>query len=123
MGVVPAGYDENRIKWFREGPTDYYGQLLTYRAGLLSASDYVDSLNVALRRFQTTDDEYVRGRVIALWIDGTIRSESGGIHSLDDVMYDLVRQKDQPYTVERILAVIDHYLSPASQALLQDAVI
>ena len=36
MGTVPTGYDENAIKWFREGPTDYYGQLLTYRAGLLS---------------------------------------------------------------------------------------
>jgi predicted metalloprotease with PDZ domain len=123
MGTVPKGYDGNRIKWFREGPTDYYGQLLTYRAGLLSASDYVDSLNVALRRFAATDDEYVRGRVIALWIDGTIRSESAGRKSLDNVMFDLVRQKDQPYTLERILAVIDRYLSPISQARLQDAVI
>ena len=122
MGVVPTGYDGNKIKWFREGPTDYYGQLLTYRAGLLSATDYVDSLNVALRRFSTTDDEYVRGRVIALWIDGTIRRESGGRKSLDNVMFDLVRQKDEPYTLERILAVIDRFLSPSSQDQLQAAV-
>jgi predicted metalloprotease with PDZ domain len=122
MGMVPTGYDENAIKWFREGPTDYYGQLLTYRAGLLSTSDYVDSLNIALRRFPTTDDEYVRGRVIALWIDGTIRSESDGRRSLDNVMFDLVNQKDQPYTLERILAVINRYLSPPSQAKLQEAV-
>jgi predicted metalloprotease with PDZ domain len=122
MGIVPTGYDENAIKWFREGSTDYYGQLLTYRAGFLSPADYVDSLNVALRRFASTDDEYVRGRVIALWIDGTIRSESAGRKSLDNVMFDLVNQKDQPYTLDRIFAVINRYLSPVSQAALRDAV-
>ena len=41
MGTVPTGYDGSKIKWFREGPTDYYGQLLTYRAGLLSAPNYI----------------------------------------------------------------------------------
>ena len=122
IGTVPTGYDESKIKWFREGPTDYYGQLLTYRAGLLSAANYIDSLNVALRRFPTTDDEYVRGRVIALWIDGTIRKESDGRKSLDDVMFDLVRQKDQPYTLERILAVINRFLSLTSQEELMAAV-
>ena len=122
MGTVPTGYDVSKIKWFREGPTDYYGQLLTYRAGFLSAADYVNSLNIALRRFATTDDEYVRGRVISLWLDGTIRKESNGRTSLDDVMFDLVRQKDQPYTLERILAVIDRFLSQASQQQLLAAV-
>lgn len=122
MGFMPSGYDENPIKWFREGPTDYYAQLLTYRASEISASDYVDSLNAALLRFPTSDDEYVRGRVISLWLDGTIRKESGGSKSLDNVMFDLIQQGNLPYTLERILAAADRYLSPSSQTLLENAV-
>jgi predicted metalloprotease with PDZ domain len=122
MGMVPTGYNEDLIKWFREGPTDYYAQLLTYEAGELTASEYVNSLNIALRRFPTSDDEYVRGRIISLWLDGTIRRESRGQHSLDDVMFDMVRTGDQPYTLDRILATAGHYLSPESDALLQQAV-
>ncbi len=78
MGMLPTGYDEELIKWFREGPTEYYAQLLTYRAGELSASNYVNSLNKDLLSFPTSTSEYVRGRVISLWLDGTIRRESGG---------------------------------------------
>jgi predicted metalloprotease with PDZ domain len=122
MGTVPTGYDESKSEWFREGPTDYHGQFLTYLAGFLSAANYVDPLHVALLRFPTTDDEYVRGRVIALWIDGTIRKESDGRKSLDNVMFDLVRQKDQPYTLQRILAVINRFLSSTSQKDLLAAV-
>jgi predicted metalloprotease with PDZ domain len=122
MGTVPTGYDEDLIKWFREGPTEYYAQLLTYQAGELTASDYANSMNVILRRFPTSNDEYVRGRIISLWLDGTIRKESGGKHSLDDVMFDMVRTGDQPYTLDRILATAGRYLSPESNALLQQAV-
>ncbi|MGB8031016.1 MAG: hypothetical protein WCF30_15290 [Terracidiphilus sp.] len=123
MGMVPSGYDENLIKWFREGPTEYYAQLLTYRAGELSASDYITSLNIALLRFPASNDEYVRGRVISLWLDGTIRRESGGKRSLDNVMFEMVRDGRQPYTLNRILDTAGHYLSPSSRTLLQEAVI
>jgi hypothetical protein len=34
--------------------------------------------------------------IIALWLDDAIRRESRGEHSLDDVMFDLVRAGDQP---------------------------
>ena len=44
-------YNEDLIKWFREGPTDYYAHLLTYRAGTLTAEQYVGWLNALLRRF------------------------------------------------------------------------
>jgi len=123
MGMVPTGYNQDLIKWFREGPTEYYAQLLTYQAGELTPLEYVNSLNIALRRFPTSNDEYVRGRIIALWLDGTIRKESGGRHSLDDVMFDMVRTGDQPYTLDRILATAGHYLTPESDALLQQAVV
>jgi predicted metalloprotease with PDZ domain len=123
MGRVP-GSDaaDAAIRWFREGPTDYYGHLLTYQAGESTAQSYVDWLNEDLRKFSTSDSEYVRGSVIALWLDGTIRRESNGQYSLDNVMFDMVRDAAQPYTPERILATIGHYLSPASRAMLQHAV-
>jgi predicted metalloprotease with PDZ domain len=123
MGMLPTGYNEELIKWFREGPTEYYAQLLTYRAGVLSASDYIKSINKDLLRFPgSTNDEYVRGRVIALWLDGTIRRESGGQHSLDNVMFDMVRDANQPCTLARILETAGRYLSPESRTLLQNAV-
>ena len=122
MGLVPTGYNEDLIKWFREGPTEYYAQLLTYQAGELTASEYVNSMNIALRRFPASNDEYVRGRIISLWLDGTIRRESRGQHSLDDVMFGMVRTGDQPYTLDRILAAAGRYLSPEPRALLEQAV-
>lgn len=122
MAAVPTGYNQDLIKWFKEGATEYYAQLLTYKAGELAASEYINSMNVALRRFSTSNDEYVRGRIVSLWLDGTIRRESDGQHSLDDVMFDMVRTRDQPYTLDRILATAGRYLSPESRALLEQAV-
>ena len=122
MGMLPTGSNEDSIKWFREGPTEYYAQLLTYRAGELSASNYVNSLNNDLRKFPTSSSEYVSGRVIALWLDATIRRESGGQQSLDNVMFDMVRGADQPYTLARILETAGRYLSAESRVLLKSAV-
>ena len=123
MGVEPTGYNEGLNKWFREGPTDYYAHLLTYRAGMLSAAGYIDYLNTLLRRFSETDDEYVRGPVISLWLDGAIRNESNEQHSLDTVMFDMVKGSDQQFTLDRILEVADQYLSAESRILLKQAVV
>jgi predicted metalloprotease with PDZ domain len=116
--------DANRAtKWFQEGPTNYYGSLLVYRAGAMPLKTYVDSLNQDLRKFPTSTDPYVRGRVIALWLDAAIRHESHGQHSLDDVMFDLVRTNDQPFTLARILGTAGHYLSADTSSELQRAVV
>jgi predicted metalloprotease with PDZ domain len=114
--------DYSDTKWFKEGFTEYYAQLLTYKAGERSAADYVGSLNKDLLLFPQSNDEYVRGRVIALWLDGEIRRESGGKHSLDDVMFAMVKGNAQPMTQARIFATADVYLSADSQALLRKAV-
>ena len=122
MGTIPSGYDERYIRWFNEGTTEYYAQLLTLRAGLLSPGDYVASLDGVLRRFPNSSDEYIRGRIISLWLDGTIRSESHGRFSLDSVMFDMVKGAKQTFTYERLLATIDKYLSPHSRTLLHEAI-
>jgi predicted metalloprotease with PDZ domain len=122
MGIIPSGHDEADIKWFREVPTEYYAQLFTLRAGNQSAADYISSLNKDLRRFPESTDEYVRGRIISLCLDGTIREESHGSYSLENVMFDMVNTADRPYKLDRILATMDSYLSPEARDLLHRAV-
>jgi predicted metalloprotease with PDZ domain len=121
MGVQGSNTDYAETNWFKEGFTEYYAQLLTYRAGVSPPSSYISSINRDLRTFPISTSEYVRGRIIALWLDGTIRHESNGLHTLDDVMFDMERDSDQPYTLARILDTAGRYLSPESQALLQKA--
>ncbi len=122
MGSFPDDAEADTLKWFREGPTDYYGYLLTYRAGMLSATAYVNSLDSNLRKFPAATDEYTRGKIISLWLDGTIRSESRGKHSLDDVMFDMVREANEPLTQARVFRTAGRYLSAESVATLERAV-
>ena len=121
MGTLSSEADQ-ATTWFKEGFTTYYGYLLVYRAGTLPIANYVDSLNRDLRQFPTSTNPYVRGRVIALWLDGAIRRDSRDEHSLDDVMFEMVRTGDQPITLARILETAGRYLSADSRSLLQRAV-
>lgn len=116
-----SGTEFEKIKWFREGFTEYYAQKLTFEGGEQSASSYVASLNRDLRAFSSSTSEYVRGRIIALWLDAAIRQRSRGKHSLDDVMYRLVHDRQQPLTEQRIFDTIAPYISHESLALLKQA--
>jgi predicted metalloprotease with PDZ domain len=123
MGALSSEADRT-TKWFMEGFTNYYGYLLVYRAGALPIANYIDSINRDLRHFPVSADPYVRGRVIALWLDSTIRRESNGKHSLDDVMFDMVRTADRPITNARILDTSGRYVvSAEARTLLQRAVL
>jgi predicted metalloprotease with PDZ domain len=117
-----ASSEENAIEWFREGFTTYYGYLLAYRAGLIDLPEYVENVNRDLRDSAGSGNAYVRGRLIALWLDREIRKDSGGKRSLDQVMYDMVRGAPRPLTQARILETADRYLSPASRNELAQAV-
>lgn len=117
MGTLTEAAD-SLIGWFHEGCTQYYAYLLVYRAHLMSLATYVDDVNRDLRDFPSSSSPYVRGRVIALWLDGQIREESHGSRSLDDVMFDMVRGADAPLTQARILETAGRYLSAASRAEL-----
>ena len=107
--------------WFKEGFTTYYADKLVYLAGLMPLSAYIESLNRDLRRYPGTDDPYIRGRGIAVWLDGEIRAESHGKKSLDNAMFDMVAGARKPITLERILATADRYLSPWAQRRMQAA--
>lgn len=118
MGPYESYADFN---WFHEGFTQYYAYKLVYLAGLMPLATYIDNLNRDLRLYPGTADPYIRGRVIALWLDGEIRAESQGKKSLDNVMFDMVADHEQAITLTRILRTADRYLLPAAQSELEAA--
>ena len=118
MGDVPQGED-SKIAWFHEGFTQYYAFLLVFRAGLLSLPAYVQSINRDLRDYPASRNPYIRGRMLALWLDKEIRKESNGTNSLDTVMFDMVHEADRPLTEGRIIDTIDRYLRTGARDALQ----
>lgn len=104
------------LLWVFEGITSYYDDLFLARSGLISDAGYLDLLGKTITRvlrthgrFRQTVEEssfdawtklykqdansrntiisyYSKGSLIALALDMTIRHESQGAHSLDDVM-------------------------------------
>ena len=105
-----------RSLWVAEGITDYYGQLMPRRAGLISDQTYLDQLAKRIQDFQNTPgrekmsaeessfdswiklyrpDEnsvnsaisyYDKGELLGLLLDLDIRRRTHGAKSLDDVM-------------------------------------
>lgn len=102
--------------WAYEGITSYYDDLLTYRAGLVDEQSYlamlsetftrvykspgrfkqsiIDSSVNAWTKFYKQDENaqnaiisyYTKGALFALYLDLTLRQETQGQYSLDDVM-------------------------------------
>jgi len=105
-----------RLLWLFEGFTSYYDDLMLRRAGVLPVGDYLEALAGTIanvmrspgRRLQSVaessfdawtkyyrQDEnspnaivsyYTKGALVALALDLSIRTESGGRASLDDLM-------------------------------------
>ena len=105
-----------RSLWVVEGITDYYGDLLANRAGLLTRDEFLSGLSAIVEDVQTTPgrllqsvelasfdswiryyrpDEnsanvsisyYSKGQVLAFLLDARIRRLTNGGKSLDDVM-------------------------------------
>lgn len=105
-----------RLLWVAEGITEYYGNLLVRRAGLISGQDYLDHLAQQIQDFQDTPgrqvmsaeeasfdswikfyrpDEnsvnsqisyYDKGELLGLLLDLDIRRRTHNAKSLDDVM-------------------------------------
>ena len=115
----PFDYEKEaltRSLWVVEGITDYYGDLLALRAGVLTRDEFLGNLSSVIADLQTTPgrlvqsvelasydawiryyrpDEnspnvsvsyYVKGQVLAFLLDARIRRLTNGARSLDDVM-------------------------------------
>ncbi|SJL82622.1 M61 family metallopeptidase [Vibrio palustris] len=133
--------------WAYEGITSYYEELLTYRSGCVDKTGYLDllaktftrvyrgagrlqqSLNEssfnAWTKFYKQDENainaivsyYTKGALFALFLDLTIRKETDGKQSLDDVM----RSLWQDYGVTGIGTDDDTHLNIVSEILGRDA--
>ncbi len=147
MSMGPTGADE-AVQWFSEGFTVYYEATIPLRAGLISYADYLEYLNRRLREYQTSplrkmtnaewqktshssgagyELSYTRGAAVALWADAEIRERSGGKSSLDNVMFDLVKEAQGPKPPElnedRVFTAFARYLTPEQVAQMRAMVV
>ena len=104
---------ESSVYWFQEGFTVYYADLILFRGGVLSLTEYVQHTNEKLRDYALLSERnisnadlserygkdrlldklpYWRGAVLALWLDSQIRHATRNRKSLDTLMLDLVHQ-------------------------------
>jgi predicted metalloprotease with PDZ domain len=145
MGPIPSSAT---LQWFTEGFTVYYEDAIPLRAGLISYADYLEYLNSRLKDYQTSrlrnvtnakwvtmshasgpgsDVPYTRGMATALWADAAIRERSGGTASLDNVMFDLIKDSQTPkppeLTMDRIFAAFARYLEPQQVSALRAMVV
>jgi predicted metalloprotease with PDZ domain len=141
MGPIPQN---DGAEWFTEGFTMYYEGAIPLRAGLISYQNYLDFLNRNLRQYQLSpmrnmsnaawdklshasgpayELPYARGASIALWADTMIRKRSGQNSSLDNVMFDLVREAQLPnppqLNKDRLFSAFGRYLSPEQMGQLR----
>jgi len=130
-----------RLLWVAEGFTSYYQDRILLAADLLPVPEFLDNLSRSIRASLETPGRledpvaessfdawiklyrphegirnatvsyYLKGALIALLLDLTIRDASDGERSLDDVMRDLWRQyrarPDEGYTEEELLGSLE----------------
>lgn len=106
--------------WVSEGVTDYYGGLITYRAGFLSDTAFIGGLEATMaavarndeRRYVSVSDAsmatwrgygqepvnyYGTGAILGALLDLSIIHDTQGRRGLDDVMRELDRQYSQQH--------------------------
>jgi predicted metalloprotease with PDZ domain len=119
LELGPFDYEKEaptRSLWIVEGFSDYYGDLIVQRAGLMSRDEFLAGLSASIEELQTTPgrlvqsvelasfdawikyyrpDEnspnssvsyYTKGAVLAFLLDARIRRLTNGARSLDDVL-------------------------------------
>jgi predicted metalloprotease with PDZ domain len=83
---------------------------------------YIERINGYLRDYSNSAEPYIRGPVIALWLDGEIRRKSHGKRSLDNIMFDMLRGADTQLTEAKVLQAAGRYLAPEARRALAQAV-
>lgn len=136
--------------WWLEGVTDYYAEILAVRAGLTpssellrmigqnsvrernrSATNRISAADSSRRVFETAGSQgfgglsyYSKGWLIGACLDLSIRGESGGKHSLDDVMRGLweIYKSGKGYPEAKIRELCVQYGGTATGAIYDEAV-
>lgn len=133
---------EELLYWFSEGFTDFYARRLLFRSGFIDVDAYAASVNKTLELYATNphrdkpnqivlgafwrDDDaqklpYRRGDIVAMVLDASIRQESSGEMSLDDVMRALLTaaRQGQLMSMEYLFDTFDEYADGATVASLR----
>jgi predicted metalloprotease with PDZ domain len=130
-----ARENETPLLWVSEGFTNYYGALANYRAGNISekafieragdaaagvenneARNYISPADASVSTWTGYDTPtafsisyYTQGQNLAALLDLSIRQDTGGRYSLDDVMRALFNdfyKKNKGFTTEDMIGVI-----------------
>jgi len=128
--------NETPLLWVSEGFTNYYGIVGTYRAGVTSQENFLASAAGAAAGIENTEARkyispanssvstwagydtpvafgisyYTQGQNLACLLDLSIRNDSDGRHSLDDVMRALFNEhfkKGKGYTTDDMIAIVN----------------
>jgi predicted metalloprotease with PDZ domain len=128
--------NESPLLWFSEGFTNYYGALAEYRAGTITRERFLETVadaaggvesNEARKYISPADAStstwlgydtpkafdisyYTQGQNLGALLDLSIRQDTAGVRSLDDVMRALYQdfyKRGRGFTNEDVLAVIN----------------
>jgi hypothetical protein len=136
IGELKEHSRENR--WYSEGLVVHYTRLLMFRAGLFSASEFLDDVNRSVLRYWTNPlrnlskdikEErywsnrnamvipYDRGSLYFAFVDAKIRAASKGKRSLDDVVLELFarRAKGEPLSTKGWLEVLEKEIGSSAR--------
>ena len=131
-----ARESETPLLWFTEGVTNYYGHLCSYRAGLRSRQEFLAAAAAAIGTVETSEARayispaessvmtwvgtepppaygisyYTQGQNLGALLDLSIRHDSGGKASLDDLMRALDREfyrRGRGFSTEDLISIIN----------------
>ena len=128
--------NETPLLWVSEGFTNYYGNLSTYRAGIISKEDFLKRRGDVIGNIENDEvrnyispaessvstwlgydapvafgiSYYAQGENIAALLDLSIRHDTDGKSSLDDVfraLYNDFYKKNKGFTTEDMIAIVN----------------
>jgi len=128
---IPLGEDEELDYWFSEGFTNWAARETLRHEGFLDDAAYAEDLSRALREYHTSelrnasaaelapafwtdaaarDQPYLRGDVVAMWLDHALRDASDGADDLFAFLRDLhaeARADGTRFDADALLARIE----------------
>ena len=125
--------------WYSEGLAEYYSVLLRYRAGLISAGQYLEEINEKLTAYYTSPlvqeklvdvakltwncshaqrVPYGRGFAFGMLINGLVRTSTSNKHNLDDIVVELAQrlQTAERPDVADYANLLDHFIGNEGRA-------
>ena len=143
--VVRRAPPDERTYWLSEGFTEHYTDELMLRAHAWTAHDWFEAVRYRVRAYHTNKEvetpndraelgwggaaaqlPYLRGSLIAAFVDHVMREHSGGARSLDDFMRELVvraREGKPPLDQQEILHLLAREIDADAMRVVREVAI